>query len=375
MALKFRPMTHGMLIAAGVALAFAAASVANSTTSRTQTDPPVTPPASPYELTVAARGLVEPASETIAIAIDSGGVVRQVNVAAGQTVKKGDPLFAIDDRDERAAVTLAEADTRATESSIAATDQNLALQHSAVNEALARVASAEADAERTALDQRRYGELIEQGWTTHQRFETATADARRASAEVKASKAATESARRQIDVLKADRQRAVAELARDKAALDRARIVLDKTVVKAPIDGAILKVNVRLGEFAEQGVLSVPLMTMGIVDPLHVRVDVDETDAQRIDAHSPATAMLPGASDVKAPLKFVRFEPAVVPKRQLAAGSSAERVDTRVLQVIYSFDPKTFPAMVGQQVDVFVETSAAPGTVLRSTTDHLARSG
>jgi len=57
---------------------------------------------------------------------------------------------------------------------------------------------------------------------------------------------------------------------------------LDKTVVKAPMDGAILKVNVRLGEYAQAGVLSDPLMTMGSVDPLHVRVDIDETETWRI---------------------------------------------------------------------------------------------
>jgi multidrug resistance efflux pump len=57
---------------------------------------------------------------------------------------------------------------------------------------------------------------------------------------------------------------------------------LDKTVVKAPIDGAILKVNVRLGDYAQAGVLAEPLMTMGSVDPLHVQVDIDETETCRV---------------------------------------------------------------------------------------------
>ncbi|MGZ9089243.1 MAG: HlyD family secretion protein [Rhodoplanes sp.] len=358
MEMTFRPMTHGMLIAAAVSMALAIASVARTTTPREQTDPPIAPPASPYPHTVAARGLVEPASEVIAISIDNSGVVRKVNVIAGDRVRSGDPLFEVDDRDERAAVELAEADVQATRAAVSAIDHNLVLQRSVVGEAAARVTSAEAETERATLDQRRYHDLLDQGWTTHQRFETATADARRASAGLTAARAAFTSAPLQNDVFRADRQRAVAEFARAQAALDRARINLDKTVVKAPIDGSILKVNVRPGEFADQRLDAEPLMTMGVIDPLHIRVDIDEINAQRIDGASRATALLPGAGEVTTQLEFVRFEPAVVPKRQLAAGSTPERVDTRVMQAIYAFRSSDFPALVGQQVDIFIDATA-----------------
>src|SRR6516164_9594012 len=111
---------------------------------------------------------------------------------------------------------------------------------------------------------------------------------------------------------------------------------LDKTVVKAPMDGAILKVNVRLGEYAQAGVLSDPLMTMGSVDPLHVRVDIDETETWRIRPGHAALARLRGNPEILAPLTFVRFEPYVLAKRSLT-GDTTERVDTRVLQAIYEF--------------------------------------
>ncbi len=54
------------------------------------------------------------------------------------------------------------------------------------------------------------------------------------------------------------------------------------------------------------------------------------------------------------PLTFVRVEPLVVPKRSLSGGVS-ERVDTRVLELIYSVSPELLNATVGQQVDVFIE--------------------
>jgi hypothetical protein len=45
----------------------------------------------------------------------------------------------------------------------------------------------------------------------------------------------------------------------------------------------------------------------------------------------------------------------VVPKTELS-GTSTERVDTRVLQVVYSVSKGELPIYVGQQVDVYIET-------------------
>jgi hypothetical protein len=73
-----------------------------------------------------------------------------------------------------------------------------------------------------------------------------------------------------------------------------------------------------------------------------------------IGGDSPAVASLKGHSELKIPLKFVRIEPYVVPKRSLT-GDSLERVDTRVLQIVYAFDRPEFPVYVGQQVDVFIQ--------------------
>ena len=59
-------------------------------------------------------------------------------------------------------------------------------------------------------------------------------------------------------------------------------------------------------------------------------------------------------------LEFVRFEPCVVPKRSLTGGS-AERVDTRLLQVICRFKPDGFQIHVGRQMDVFIEAKPISG--------------
>lgn len=129
--------------------------------------------------------------------------------------------------------------------------------------------------------------------------------------------------------------------------------------MRAPVDGEVLQVNIRLGEYATAGVLQTPLLLLGNPDRLHVRVDIDENDAWRFQNSSRAVAFVRGNRELKTPIKFERIEPYVVPKRSLT-GDSTERVDTRVMQVIYSFDRGNLPVYVGQQMDVFIEAPSGP---------------
>ena len=352
----FSATRHGIPLFAAAMIGFAGWSIAARHSSREVASPPIAAPTNPYDDNVAGTGIVEPASEVIALAIERGGVVSRIDVAAGERVKAGQPVFAIDDRDYRAAIAQDEAAAAAAEASVVVIDQSLTQQRNTIDQARAALDGAEAERVRASLDNARYAELSRDAWATRQRLETAAADAQKADANVAAAKAALAGAQQQIAVLSAQRNEAEAKLGQAKATLDQARVDLDKTVVKAPIDGAILKVNVRLGEYAQAGVLAEPLMTMGSVDPLHVRVDIDETETWRIRPGRSALARLRGNPSIATPLSFVRFEPYVLPKRSLT-GDTTERVDTRVLQAIYEFAPSAFPAFVGQQLDVFI---AAP---------------
>jgi hypothetical protein len=96
-------------------------------------------------------------------------------------------------------------------------------------------------------------------------------------------------------------------------------------------------------------------MVLGNTDEVQVRADVDEQIAPRIKAGKNATGTIKGEPDRPIKLTFVRIEPLVVPKRSLT-GMTAERVDTRVLQVIFRFDnPKDRPVYVGQQMDIYID--------------------
>jgi len=143
------------------------------------------------------------------------------------------------------------------------------------------------------------------------------------------------------------------EAARAQVSLDAVR--LTRLTIRAPRAGTILQVNVRPGEYAAATPKN-PAMILGDLDHLQVRADVDEQNAPRLQPGSAATAYLKGDTTQPIELIFLRVEPYVIPKVSLT-GASTERVDTRVLQVVYSFErPKNRPVYVGQQVDVFVKT-------------------
>jgi multidrug efflux pump subunit AcrA (membrane-fusion protein) len=156
-----------------------------------------------------------------------------------------------------------------------------------------------------------------------------------------------------------------------KAGRDATVTTLDRLTVRAPISGKVLQVNVRPGEYAATGELATPLVRLGDVTRFQVRTDIDENDAWRFSPGTRAVAYVRGNRELAANMRFLWVEPYVVSKTQLS-GASTERVDTRVLQVLFELDPADLPVYVGQQLDVFIEAPqgaasgvglpAAPGT-------------
>jgi hypothetical protein len=114
--------------------------------------------------------------------------------------------------------------------------------------------------------------------------------------------------------------------------------------------GRVLQSRIQEGEYAPAGALQTPLMLFGSVHQLNVRVDIDEQEGWKMRSDAAAYATTRGNTAERTPLKFVRFEPYVTLKKSLT-GDSTERVDTRMLQAIYTI-PGTEPAIhVGQQME------------------------
>jgi multidrug resistance efflux pump len=158
-----------------------------------------------------------------------------------------------------------------------------------------------------------------------------------------------------------------------QAQITQVETEIQRALVTSPIDGQVLQVNVRPGEYVSAAA-SQALMVVGATNPLHVRIDIDEHDVPRYQRGAAAKALVRGDAGREIPLNFVRVEPVIIPKRWLS-GDNTERVDTRVLQVIYAIAPEAREGpigknlYVGQLLDVYLET--AGGT--RSTTDDDVR--
>ena len=280
--------------------------------------PPLNEPArSPFTNSVAASGIIEASRENVKIGVAKAGLVTRVFVQVGTLVKVGEPLFQLDDREAEARLEIARAQ-------VASLQANLAFEEAQtadMADQFERVARLERDKVASTDEFKRKEFSLK---TSQTRVEKAKADIAAAETQVR-------SAQTELDIL----------------------------TIRAPRDGALLQVNIREGEYASASPME-PLMVLGEVARFQVRADVDEQNAPMVVPNQPAVAYLKGSTSNPLALRFVRIEPYVIPKRSLT-GDSTERVDTRVLQVIFELDKPQVPLYVGQQVDVFIRRGEGPG--------------
>ncbi len=276
----------------------------------------VEPASAPFTNFIAGAGIIEAKNENIAIGSPLARLVSKVAVKVGDKVSAGSPLFYLDDRENRAELVMRRAD----------------------------LVKAQADvlvAKATLIDAQSLFDLA-----------NAISDSRAISGEEMLKR------RNAVTIAKAKLESAVAFVEQAQSAIISTETTLERLIVRAPIDGEVLQVNIRAGEFASAGALALPLLVFGDLNNFHIRVDIDENDAWRFDKNAKAVAYLRGNRRFKVDLQLAYVEPLVVPKKSLT-GDSTERVDTRVLQALYQFNPQQLPAYVGQQMDIFIEASDA----------------
>jgi multidrug resistance efflux pump len=339
---------YGPPLLAVIALGFAIFSVQHMKPQQVESAPPLPPPASPFDRQIGAVGLVESSSEEIAIGVPVPALVLEVLVRPGDSVRRNQPLLRLDDRDLRAELALRESHVKLAEA------QSERLRHAPRAEdippaearvAEAKAALADAETQLRLIEAVRDPRAVRAEEVERRRAAVQVGRARLAEAEAMLARLKAGSWQRDIDV-------AEAELAAAHKAVERVRADLERLTVTAPLEGRILQVNVRPGEFAQPGAPTA-LILMGAAGPLHVRADVDEKDAWRVRPGARAVASVRGNAELRYEMSFVRLEPYVVPKRNLT-GETVERTDTRVLQVIYRL-PEGARVYAGQQVDVFIE--------------------
>ena len=307
-------------VIAVLGLVIAAFFILSGQPDRELSEPDREPPRAPEALANAARvagsGVVEPSSEVVQIGTALSGLITGLFVEPGDRVSEGQILFTVDARQARAQLREAEA---------------------AVSEAQAAIAEARS-AQAVATSQLAlYRNVSDPAAVSRSEVIRAEGEASAAAERLRLARARYETA---------------------QARAASARTEIGRLTITAPIAGEILAVNIRKGEYVStMGGGSQPFIEMGQTQPMHVRIDIDEEQAPRVALGEPATVSPRGASGQRVQATFVRAEPLVVPKRSLT-NSAAERVDVRVLQIIYELPASATGAdgifRVGQQVDAYI---------------------
>lgn len=316
----------------------------------------------PFGSGIAALGLIEPADRNINSVAPEAGLVTQVFVNVGDYVTTGTPLFSLDARRIEAELIKAKASVANGEASvarwhalprpedlpplIAAVDAAAAVvkdrqeQLTLVTQSLSRGSATDRDVSRAAFS-----------------LASANADLERAKAEL---------ARTKAGGWQPDLVLATATLETQRAEVMSLELLKERLTVRAQREGTVLRRDVEPGEFASTDSAR-PMIIIGNLSQLHVRAQVDEEDVGLLSAGSPTINMTQGANPtVKAAartrgavvteltLELLRVEPFARPKSDLR-GINAERVDTRVIDVVFKVvGTPANPIFPGQAVDVFI---------------------
>lgn len=301
-----------VISSAGILIGLASIFVYNE---KVKTQPPVAVSYNPYEAGVYATGIVEAyqsSGSNDAIYPEVSGKVIEVFVKEGDLVKKDSPLLAIDDTVQKKIV-----------------DKDVAQVHFASE---------------NLVNTKQQSEKTENSY----KLNPASVSKNALDMAVSAIKIATENLNVALEQEKAD------------------RALWEKYVIKAPIDGVILRLMATTGSYVSpQGSYDtytqsmLPTIQMQTVSSyLQVRCYLDEILVPRLPDPKKlsATMFIRGLNNRGIPLEFVNIEPVTIPNIQLSAERN-QRVDVRVLPIIFKFvKPMDINIFPGQLVDVYIKT-------------------
>lgn len=257
------------------------------------------PPTPPYTHFIAAEGIIESAYKNISLGVPFNQLITEIFVFVGDSVEVGNPLFKLD--------------TRQLEAQKIKAEQELEF---------ARI-----DFKNKQIQFSFYERLCDKSAASEQMYQNAFY--------------AQELARQNVQTA--------------QAALEVITTDIERSIIRAPIAGQVLQVNIRVGEFANDNTFAQqPLILFGDTKVYHLRIQIDEENAWRYTNGSSATAFVRGNAKISIPLEYVYTEPYIVPKTNLS-GADTERVDTRVLEVVYRFDKQNLPVYAGQLLDVYIQ--------------------
>ncbi|MBP8805413.1 MAG: efflux RND transporter periplasmic adaptor subunit [Kofleriaceae bacterium] len=301
---------------------------------------------------VAGNGVVEPAAPETRLGAAAPGRVARVLAVEGATVAAGAPLVEFDQEVERAALAAAAADVDAAAAQLARAVRGSRSED--IRAALADADSAKARAELARGVADRLAAAGAGGGATADEVERA-----RRQAEIDAAAARAAEARRSAVVAgsrREDVQLARAQLAAAEARRAQAQAALERLTVRAPLAATVLQVKYRAGEYYQPG--GEPLVVLGDLSALRIRMDVDERDLAKVAVGQAATLRVSAEPDRRYQGRVVEVG-LRMGRKNLRTDDPVERNDAKVLEVVIAVEA---PAglVVGQRVVCYLAAPARP---------------
>jgi len=300
-------------------------------------------------LLIAGPGRVEPYSEDIKIGSELSGRLKSVNVEEGDAIHRGQILAELENADYRAQVESARANVVAKEATLRKVINGARRQER--DEALSSVNEAKAVLENAQSEFRRRQQLFSAGVVSKEELDRFGREADVAKAKYEA--AVQQHALVDDHAREEDQSFAQADLQLARAQLSEAEARYEKTFIRSPIDGSVLRKHHRSGEsVSNSSTVPDPILTIGDRKTLRVRVDVDETDVSKVRQGQRAYVTADAFGKEKFWGHVVRVGQQLGPKN-VRTDEPTEKVDTKILETLVELDPgSNLPD--GLRVDAFI---------------------
>jgi len=303
-------------------------------------------------------------ADSTIVAPKVSGYVAELMVDDNQSVKVGQTLVRIDDRDLRTALSEATASVAAAAASVANLGAQITAQGSQIRQADASVVAATASLGFSQRNDVRRKKAAQVGYGSEDQADIASTDAKEKAASLERLEAAAHSARQQVDVLTTQRQLAQAQLARAEAAKRQAELNLSYATITAPIDGTVAARTVRVGQYVQAGT-----QLMALVPLQRVYVIANFKETQLTDVHQGQPALIrvdtfPGNEirghvDTLAPATGLEFS--LLPPDN-ATGNFTKIVQRIPVKIVFAADKGLAGRLrPGMSVDVSIDTRTHEG--------------
>jgi membrane fusion protein, multidrug efflux system len=268
-------------------------------------------------------------ADSTTIAPKISGYIGEVRVRDNETVKAGQVLARIDDRDFRVALDQAKADVEAARAAVVSKQAQLDAQQSVIDTARAAVEVDRANATFAEQDNDRYASLAKTGYGSVQNAQAAAAKIAAARAAIDRDIASLAAAQKQIELIKADLAQARAILAHDEAVQKQAELNLSYAMITAPMDGVVGNRTLRVGQYVEAGT---QLMAVVPLDAAYIIANYKETQLTLVKPGQPVEVKVDMFPDAKVKGHVDSISPASGQEFALLPPDNATGNFTKVVQ-------------------------------------------